>query len=345
MKNADNLLSDFQQGPYMQPKDNPPAGKNQMGRALQRIDYIVLHGTVRSTAAGAFDAMRNAGTSAHFVIDKDGTGWKMVPVTNVAFHAGRSGWKDDNLLNKNSIGIEIVNWVVRQKDGSYDPFPKEQVAAVCETIEALLSQCKEAGKKTPQLLTHSDIAPGRKWDPGPGLLVPLREALLGRGHDDTVWAVKAGEADIRAAEVFAEMSEAPHSPEQVASWLRDVGFPVPVTGEGLPENPDIFHGALWSFESYFSQPALWPEDLKQKHASYEKTKPRNFSQAIQSVMISAPDMGPDKMFYKNDEGTYQRRLQNYKAQLPDFLSRVSPWTFARLKCAAEAATSEPDQKQ
>ena len=84
----------------------------------------------------------------------------MVKDINIAWHAGKSKWKKYSNLNKNSIGIELVN--KRHKLG-YQNFTNSQIIS-------LIFLCKKLKKKylikSENFLGHSDIAPLRKIDPG-----------------------------------------------------------------------------------------------------------------------------------------------------------------------------------
>ena len=84
----------------------------------------------------------------------------MVKDEKIAWHAGKSKWKNYKNLNKNSIGIELVN---KGHKFGYQNFTKIQ-------IRNLLRLCKFLKKKfkikRENFLGHSDIAPLRKIDPG-----------------------------------------------------------------------------------------------------------------------------------------------------------------------------------
>ena len=98
--------------------------------------------------------------SCHYLINRKGKIVKMVDDKNVAWHAGKSKWKKLIDLNKNSIGIELVN---KGHQFGYQNFSKPQ-------IKSLIWLCKKLKRKysikTENFLGHSDIAPLRKSDPG-----------------------------------------------------------------------------------------------------------------------------------------------------------------------------------
>lgn len=158
--------------------------------------YIVAHDTAgRLTKFSSVDWFKSpeCKTSAHFVVERDGTVTQMVPLNRKAFHAGVSKWKGTSGLNSCSIGIEIVNpgkmdetgkaWFgacckpdeIKHKstpehgDGYWLPYTEAQIAAVkliCTLIVEEYPDCNE-------ILTHWQISPGRKIDTNP--LFPLRE--------------------------------------------------------------------------------------------------------------------------------------------------------------------------
>lgn len=93
--------------------------------------------------------------SAHFLIRRDGEGIQFVPCLKRAWHAGVSSWRGRGRCNDFSIGIEL--------EGADDcPFEGAQYTALAELTCALQSVYPIR-----DIVGHSDIAPGRKTDPGP----------------------------------------------------------------------------------------------------------------------------------------------------------------------------------
>lgn len=132
---------------------------DRRGRAA---DAIVLHYTGMPTADGALDRLCDPGAevSAHYFVFEDGRIAQLVPEASRAWHAGRSFWAGETDMNSVSIGVEIAN---PGHDGGAPPFPDAQ-------IEALIRLCADVmerrGIPPGRVLAHSDIAPGRKIDPG-----------------------------------------------------------------------------------------------------------------------------------------------------------------------------------
>ena len=97
--------------------------------------------------------------SAHLLLKRDGVLVQYVPFHRRAWHAGVSSWRGRERCNDFSVGIELEG----TDDGEYTTAQYRRLAAV---IRAL---CRAYPRLSPQrLATHSEIAPGRKTDPGPG---------------------------------------------------------------------------------------------------------------------------------------------------------------------------------
>ena len=123
---------------------------------------VVLHYTGMRTGQQALDRLRDpeAKVSAHYCIDEDGTVYAMVAEERRAWHAGISFWKGETDINGASIGIEIVN---PGHEFGYSDFPAAQIDAVIGLLDAVRSRWDVPDHR---ILGHSDVAPGRKDDPG-----------------------------------------------------------------------------------------------------------------------------------------------------------------------------------
>ena len=101
-----------------------------------------------------FAAVCHLKVSAHFLVRRDGSVVQFVPVERRAWHAGASAWRGRERCNDFSIGIEL--------EGSEEqPFEDAQYGALAALIRSLQ-------KKLPlrDVAAHSEVAPGRKTDPG-----------------------------------------------------------------------------------------------------------------------------------------------------------------------------------
>ena len=126
------------------------------------IDMLVLHYTGMRDTAGALDRLCDpaAQVSAHYLIEEDGTVWRLVDEALRAWHAGESFWAGESDVNSRSIGIELAN---PGHGPDYRPFAEAQMAA----LEAMAANILARHPIPPhRVLGHSDVAPGRKRDPG-----------------------------------------------------------------------------------------------------------------------------------------------------------------------------------
>jgi len=103
---------------------------------------------------------RKSNVSSHYFIKNNGKILKLVEDYNVAWHAGKSNWKNYKNLNKNSIGIELVN---KGHEFDYKNFKKKQISSLIKVCKILIKKYKI---KRENVIGHSDIAPLRKIDPG-----------------------------------------------------------------------------------------------------------------------------------------------------------------------------------
>lgn len=137
--------------------------------------------------------------SSHYLVETDGRVFALVAEDKRAWHAGVSHWAGTDGVNARSIGIEIVNG---GHDFGLPPYPRPQIAAVI----ALVADIRQRWSIPPaRVVGHSDIAPGRKLDPGEHFpweqLAEAGQALAVSGHakagdPDTVSSVRADLAAI-----------------------------------------------------------------------------------------------------------------------------------------------------
>ncbi len=142
-----------------------------------RPTLVVLHYTAMATAEAAAERLCDpaAEVSAHYLIARTGDVIALVPEDLRAWHAGAGEWRGLTDINSRSIGIELDN-------NGATPFAAPQMDA----LEALLSGILHRWNIAPDgVIAHSDMAPGRKHDPGPRFdwLRLERARLAGRrGH-------------------------------------------------------------------------------------------------------------------------------------------------------------------
>ena len=119
---------------------------------------VVIHYTAMKNAQDALDRLCDpaAEVSAHYLIANDGTLTQLVAEEQRAWHAGHGEWRGEADVNSRSIGIELDN------TGSH-PFSEPQMAALEMLLERVLSRWSI---RPDNVIAHSDMAPGRKYDPG-----------------------------------------------------------------------------------------------------------------------------------------------------------------------------------
>lgn len=178
---------------------------------------IVCHdtaGRLEKFNSVSWFASKQCKTSAHVVVERDGTITQMVPFNKRAFHAGQSSWQKKQFCNSFAIGIEIVNPGMMEKRGEEAcliyrdknserivsrfpiaqcqevktkahghgwclPYTPEQIAAVKKLCRALVEEYEDAN----EIVTHYLISPGRKVDTNP--LFPLEEVrAYAFGHEE-----------------------------------------------------------------------------------------------------------------------------------------------------------------
>jgi N-acetylmuramoyl-L-alanine amidase len=131
-------------------------------RKKNQIKFIIFHYTGMKSEKAAIKRLTDlkSEVSCNYLIKKNGEIINMVPDLYIAWHAGKSLWKKYQSLNKNSIGIEIIN--PGHKHG-YKRFSNSQIKSLIQLSKSLIKKYKINFKN---ILGHSDIAPERKKDPG-----------------------------------------------------------------------------------------------------------------------------------------------------------------------------------
>lgn len=127
-----------------------------------RADMIILHytGMISGDAAEAWLCDPASEVSSHYLIHEDGRIVQMVRESDRAWHAGKSSWRGVTDINSCSVGIEIVN---PGHTIGYVDFTDAQIEAVTELCRSILGRHNVPPER---VLAHSDVAPGRKIDPG-----------------------------------------------------------------------------------------------------------------------------------------------------------------------------------
>ncbi|WP_299502862.1 N-acetylmuramoyl-L-alanine amidase [uncultured Roseobacter sp.] len=140
----------------MQQVSSPNCGPRRDGLTPS---IVVIHYTAMQSAEAAIERLcdPSAEVSAHYVIARTGEITQLVPEAQRAWHAGAGEWRDQTDINSRSIGIELDN-------AGTHPFPEPQMAALETLLAGIL---KRWAIRPGDVIGHSDMAPGRKGDPGP----------------------------------------------------------------------------------------------------------------------------------------------------------------------------------
>jgi N-acetylmuramoyl-L-alanine amidase len=131
-------------------------------RSKNLIKIIVIHYTGMQSGRESLARLRSQKfmVSSHFFISEAGNIYKLVEENKTAWHAGKSHWGKYKDINKNSIGIELVNKGHRY---GYKSFKKKQINSLIKICNFLKKKYKIKNKN---IVGHSDVAPLRKNDPG-----------------------------------------------------------------------------------------------------------------------------------------------------------------------------------
>lgn len=123
-------------------------------------DVVIIHSVYNASGGNEYDIpliinqFKRYNVSAHYLIDRNGLIYRLVPDKDIAYHAGKSSLPDGSTnLNSRSIGIELVTNLT-------DSITAVQTQKLVHLVRYL--QVKYPVK---YILRHSDIAPGRKSDP------------------------------------------------------------------------------------------------------------------------------------------------------------------------------------
>lgn len=102
----------------------------------------------------SFRELAGLTVSSHFLVRRDGELVQFVAVQDRAWHAGASVWRGRQRCNDFSLGVEL-------EGSEADAFTEAQYLALAELVAALRESLPLR-----HVAAHSDVAPGRKWDPG-----------------------------------------------------------------------------------------------------------------------------------------------------------------------------------
>ncbi|MCV2876602.1 N-acetylmuramoyl-L-alanine amidase [Rhodobacteraceae bacterium XHP0102] len=121
--------------------------------------FVVIHYTAMADCEGAIRALCDPvrEVSAHYLIGRDGHCHALVDEAMRAWHAGAGAWRGITDMNSHSIGIELDNC-------GFSPFSAPLMDQLCVLLREIMARWDIPPEG---VIGHSDLAPGRKIDPGP----------------------------------------------------------------------------------------------------------------------------------------------------------------------------------
>lgn len=199
-------------------------------------DILLLHYTGMDNAQGALTWLccAESGVSCHYMVYENGHIVQMVGEDKRAYHAGAGAWQGQTDTNSRSIGIEIVNG---GHPADLPPYPLEQMAAVARLCQDIVSRYPIPPQ---QVLAHSDIAPGRKTDPGE--------------HFDWAWLAQQGVGHWVAPAAlgsgrFFQQGDSGEAVEALQSMLSMYGYQLDISGTYCQNTETV----VAAFQRHFRQ--------------------------------------------------------------------------------------------
>lgn len=191
--------------------------RHRDGSEGRRPDMLILHYTGMPEEGQALQWLCNpvSSVSAHYFVFENGHVLQLVPEARRAWHAGVSHWQGEEDINSCSIGIEIANV---GHPGGLPPYPDVQIGAVLNLCRDI---CERWSIPSARVLGHSDVAPGRKIDPGE--IFPWRRLSEGGVG---AWVEPAPIAGGR----FFQRGESGPPIEALQAMFGMLGYGVPVNG-------------------------------------------------------------------------------------------------------------------
>jgi N-acetylmuramoyl-L-alanine amidase len=206
------------------------------GERYGPIDILLLHYTGMPDDQQALAWLRNpeSKVSSHYFVHADGRVFQLVGEDRRAWHAGLSLWAGESDINSRSIGIEIAN---AGHPGGLPDYPDRQIDVLISLCQGILARHAIPPHR---VLGHSDVAPGRKIDPGERFPW-ARLATAGIGH----FVEPAPTSDGRAL----KLGDSGDRVEALQGTLALYGYDIDVTGDFERRTENV----VAAFQRHFRQ--------------------------------------------------------------------------------------------
>ena len=214
-------------------------GKNE------RIQFIVVHYTATDNA-GSIKELTSSRVSSHFLIldEDDNKIYSLVPLEQRAWHAGASSFRGRTNINDTSVGIEIVSDGIAKEYRNnpyplYDHYVEFKPIQIEKTAQIIKYVAEKYNIPAKNIVAHSDIAPGRKKDPGAKF--PWKE--LYDKYNIGAWYDEADKQAFMNEEKFNATSI-----REIKDELRKYGYEVNRLDEWDKESKNV----VYAFQLHFN---------------------------------------------------------------------------------------------
>ena len=221
-------------------------GKNE------RIQFIVVHYTATDNL-GSIKELTSSRVSSHFLVldEDDNKIYSLVPLEQRAWHAGASSFRGRTNINDTSVGIEIVSDGIAKEYRNnpyplYDHYVEFKPIQIEKTAQIIKYVAEKYNIPAKNIVAHSDIAPGRKKDPGAKF--PWKE--LYDKYNIGAWYDEADKQSFMNEEKFNATSI-----REIKDELRKYGYEVNRLDEWDKESKNV----VYAFQLHFNPKNLTGE--------------------------------------------------------------------------------------
>lgn len=214
-------------------------GKNE------RIQFIVVHYTATDNL-GSIKELTSSRVSSHFLVldEDDNKIYSLVPLEQRAWHAGASSFRGRTNINDTSVGIEIVSDGIAKEYRNnpyplYDHYVEFKPIQIEKTAQIIKYVAEKYNIPAKNIVAHSDIAPGRKKDPGAKF--PWKE--LYDKYNIGAWYDEADKQAFMNEEKFNATSI-----REIKDELRKYGYEVNRLDEWDKESKNV----VYAFQLHFN---------------------------------------------------------------------------------------------